>query len=468
MPRLLSRRNVLGTGAAGIAALAGSSSARAQTPLYLPQIASPSLENVVNYPASLDAAYLFLQRMMDAYAQGATLRLSQSYSDQQGLNSTAFTYDNAVAIHAFLLRGFPEDLQRATVLGNSLVYAQNTDSINDGRLRQAYFVNAPDAHGAYVLPAGAPFYFFGSSTGDLAWAGMALSQLYRRTGTATHLAAAVKLGNWIYNNTFDTRGAGGYNGGVDAGNARITYKSTEHNIDTYALFTMLAALTGNAVWTTRAAHVLPFLAAMWNAPGGFFWTGTGNDGVTINTSNIPEDVQTWSYLALQNKTYAVSLDWVKTNLATTDTPLTINSKLTGVIRISGETFASASLQALTPSASYDQPPDPNAVWLEGTAHTAAALLARHLPSTDDIAGFTGDINTAFALLSNILLAQLKLGLNQTVGGTPIVPGQGIVASSSVCNTGFGSSYYPNLHIGATGWYVLAGLLGDPFKLGYRL
>ena len=38
--------------------------------------------------------------MMDAYATGTTVRLIQSYADQSGLESTAFTYDNAVSIHA--------------------------------------------------------------------------------------------------------------------------------------------------------------------------------------------------------------------------------------------------------------------------------------------------------------------------------------------------------------------------------
>src|SRR5262245_60900341 len=49
--------------------------------------------------ASFQHAYSFLGAMMDAYAQGSTLRLVQSYTDQQGLSSTAFTYDNAQAIN---------------------------------------------------------------------------------------------------------------------------------------------------------------------------------------------------------------------------------------------------------------------------------------------------------------------------------------------------------------------------------
>lgn len=468
----ISRRSLLHTGlgaaaTAGVLSLSDPVIARADSGWYPPQLASLLDSRFGPFTASYDKAYSFLDTMMDAYAQGSTLRLIQSYSDQEGLESSAFTYDNAVSIHAFLVRGLAEDITRAEVIGNTFLYAQKNDSYHDGRLRQAYFVNTADANGAYVQLALAPFYFTGSSTGDMAWTGMALAQLYRRTKNSNYLNGAVSLGNWIVNMAYNTGGAGGYTGGVDANNNPITYKSTEHNIDTYAFFTMLATLTGNSVWATRAQHVLPFLAAMWNSSGNFFWTGTGNDGVTINTSNIPEDVQTWSYLALLNSSYAASIDWAKTNLATIDTPQTINSKLTGSLRIAGLTYASLSLRSLTPSSQYDQVPDPNAVWLEGTAHAAAALLARHLPPNEDSPTFYGDIATALFLLDNIRLAQSKLAPGQTVGGTAITSGEGVVASSSVCNTGFGSSYYPNLHIGATGWYLIAGQAADPFQLGYR-
>jgi hypothetical protein len=55
--------------------------------------------------------------MMDAYAQGQTARLSQSYVDQQGLQSTGFVYDNSLVILAHLLRGRQDDIFRAEILG---------------------------------------------------------------------------------------------------------------------------------------------------------------------------------------------------------------------------------------------------------------------------------------------------------------------------------------------------------------
>jgi hypothetical protein len=423
------------------------------------------------FAAAFDNAYSFLNTMMDAYAQGQTVRLSQSYTDQQGLESTGFVYDNSLVLLAHLLRERRDDISRAVLLGEALLHAQQTDSIGDGRVRQAYFVDHPDANGVFLRPALFPFFFLGSAVGDMAWTGMGLAQLFDRTRESRFLEGAIRLGHWIINNTFDTRGAGGFNFGVDSGNNRLLFKSTEHNIDCIALFNMLAALTGDGAWLGQAEHARVFVNAMFHADGGFFFTGTAPDGVSVNPviseNNIPEDVQTWSFLATGDDTQAVSIDWAKTNLATTDTPQTIHSRLTGNHHVSGVSFASQSMRALAPSDPFSAPPDPNAVWLEGTGHLAAALLARDLHAAQDLPGFRGDINTARQLLDDIRVAQQTLGGGQTVAGRAIPDGEGVVAASSVLNTGFGFSFNPNRHIAATSWFVIAGQRGNPFKLGLR-
>lgn len=384
----------------------------------------------------------------------------------------AFTYDNAVAIQAYLARGAGGDLARAEVIGNGLIEAQATNfPFNDGRFAQAYYVNVADQNGAYITPAAFPFYFYGSAVGDQAWAGMALAQLYRRTGGMSYLVAALKVANWIVNNTFSPTGGYSFGTNINSSNQSVPSpngKSTEHNIDTYAFFTMLAKLTNNgnassgACWASLAQHALVFVESMFNAAGGFFYTGTNSDGVTPATYPVPEDVQTWSYLALLSKSYGVSLDWVKTNLVTIDTPSSPNSALKGLgnIRIQGETFDTASLAANAAGGA-----DPEAVWLEGTAHTATALLWRGLPPEDDSPLYHGDFHTARVLLENIQLAQAKLGAGQQVNQTPIPAGLGVVAATGTLDTGFGYDYFPNLHIGATGWYALALQAANPFQLG---
>ena len=424
--------------------------------------------------AGVAKTYAFLHTMMDAYAQAQTLRLIQSYSDQMQLLSTSFVYDNAVVINALLERGDSENLRRALLLGETLLYAQQHDSIGDGRVRQAYFVDQPDTNGAFLRPALVPFFFIGSATGDMSWVAMALAQLFARSGEPRFLNGAVRLGQWLVKNTFSTTGAGGFTAGVDANNNPLTYKSTEHNIDAVALFTMLAQLTGDSSWSVQAQHARSFVQAMFNAPSDFFWTGTLLDGATINTNPIPEDVNTWSFLALQDPQFAGSMDWAKTNLAVTDTPQSFNNSVAGnKVRISGVTYTNFAQHPpivandFAPSDPFSTPPNPNSVWLEGTAHVAAALRARNLPAELDLPGFSGDRNTAAFLLLNILGAQATQGAGQTCAGQTIPPATGVVAASSELNTGFGFSYKPFLHIGATGWFAIAGQARNPFQIRGR-
>lgn len=434
--------------------------------------------DVSAFPAALDRAFTFANLMMDAYATGTTVRLAQSYSDG-GLGATAFTYDNAVLIHAYLGNLDPDNLPRAVVLGNGLLYAQAKNfPFADGRFAQAYYVNkaAGDGSGAFVTPAAAPFYFYGSAVGDQAWAGMALAQLYARTQDTRYLQGALKVANWIVTNAYSTLGAGGYSFGttINQFNQSVPStngKSTEHNIDTYAFFTMLATLTNDGLsssgrsWTQLARHALVFLRSMFNASGPYFWTGTLGDQVTLNTQPIPEDTQTWSYMALLGSGIGLpgqkkTIDWALNNLETTDTASAPHSSITGTQRFHGLVFSTASLA----TTAYD----PNAVWLEGTAHAAAALATRVLRGGEGFPKLIADITRATHLLQDCVHAQQLLGVGQTVGGKAIPAGLGLVAATSVLDTGFGYTYGPSLHTGATGWFLIAGFAGNPFQLGYRV
>jgi len=227
---------------------------------------------------------------------------------------------------------------------------------------------------------------------------------------------------------------------------------------------MLAQLTGNSSWLNGAQHAKDFVIAMFDAPSGHFWTGT-SDPTHIFYNNSPEDVQTWSYLAFKDPAYAISIDWVKTNLATTDTTFAFNNGW-GVfgslrLRVNGMTFAS--LSKLGPVLG-DNSVDADAVWNEGTGHLIAALYQRKLPPGQDILSFHGDMNLAQQLIESMQVAQTTLGAGQTVNGQSITPGTGLTASTSPLNTGFGFNYFPFLHIGATSWYVMGALANNPMRL----
>jgi hypothetical protein len=465
----LSRRRVMQMGlraaaAAGLVSTGSLAVAEAADVRPISPSSNPA-GNSKSLTSSISNAYLFLDQMMDAYAQGSTVRLCQSYCDQIAggtFFSTAFIYDNALLALAYLARGQAGDIARAKVIGDAILYAQHIDPAGDGRFRQAYFAGVADSSGVYVTP-GLSF-FQGSAVGDVAWPGIALAMLYARTGVKAYLDGALRAANFIETTTRDDVNVPP--GGYYFGNGQ-TNKSTEHNIDVYALYTMLAALSGNSFWLNGAQHAKAFVQAMFDSPSGHFWTGT-SDATHIFFNNSPEDCQTWSYLAFRDPNYSVSIDWVKTNLATTDTSFAFNNGWANntalKLRVSGMTFASLSKLGTVLG---DGSVDADAVWLEGTGHLIAALLFRRLPANQDIPSFHGDLDLANFLLENAQVAQNSLGAGQTVNGQPLVVGQGLTASTSILNTGFGFNYFPYLHIGATAWYLMGALGNNPMRLPSR-
>jgi hypothetical protein len=214
------------------------------------------------------------------------------------------------------------------------------------------------------------------------------------------------------------------------------------------------------VWRDRSDHAWAFVESVWNDADGFFWTGSEADGATINKlgTQLPLDPQTWSWLVRRQRAYAPALDWAATNLATTDTPQRLNSALQGNQKVTGVAFASGSLQADT-SAQIDQynpKPDSGAVWFEGSAQLALALAIRN---------GKGDKAAAQDLLQASIWAQDELGDGQLYNGKRIEGG--VVAASSPLQTGFGFGYYPNLHVGATSWFVFAETRTNPYRLRGR-
>ncbi|MEU6375657.1 Tat pathway signal sequence domain protein [Streptomyces sp. NPDC046909] len=445
------RRTLIGTGlGAAVLLAAGSGTARAadRAPASGPRRASG-----------------FLAAAMDAYPDHGTIRLAQSYTDQAGLFSTAFTYDNALAILALLACGTAEGRSRATALGDALLFAQANDPDHtDGRLRQAYNVGPYTFYDGTLQPDGFvradgkanigwQFGFTGTAVGDMAWAGIALAALARRTGERRFLAGAVRIGEWIDRTGRTDEPLGGFKFGVNGANEKLPFTSTEHNTDLVGLFGQLARLTGETVWRERRVVAGEFVRRMWEPDGGFFYTGT-NDGVTVNRSPIPEDTQTWTHLALSSPTYERSLDWCATELAVLDTPDRPNSTIPAGQSYEGVTFSSASLLANegAPIADGQPKPDRNGVWFEGTAHLALALRHR---------GASGDEKRARRLIASIERAQDLLGADQTLGGEAAPARSGVVSASSPLDTGFGFGYYPYRHTGATAWYLLAAARSNP-------
>lgn len=256
---------------------------------------------------SVSKAYAFLAAKFDEFGSGSALRVPRSYTGGFFQTPTwdfvsSFAYDDALVILAWIAAG---DLRRATILGDTLLYAQEHDPIGDGRTRASY---QPDSF--FVLNGQLDIGSPAAYTGNQAWVGMAFAQLYARTGKRRFLEGALREANWIESFTKDTeRAPYGYTGGRTADDQPNTFKATEHNIDVGAFFTMLARLTGKSVWRSRAQLAFGFVEAMQDAAGGYVWTGTDPDGVTTNRNPIPLDTQTWAFLATLDRRYSRSVNW---------------------------------------------------------------------------------------------------------------------------------------------------------------
>lgn len=355
-----------------------------------------------------------------------------------------------MALLAFLSTPTPENLKRARLLADALVYSVGHDRFfNDGPIRNAY--NSGDL----ILPNGwqpngrnhtvgipghtkengeweEDNYSVGTHTGNVAWAMLALLGYYEPSPEtpeqkAIYLETAKQMGEWIEANCRDIRGDGGYTGGYEGweqsnsnptGQTRLMWKSTEHNLDVYVSFMRLFYLIHDEIWQERAQHAKRFIDSMWNDSEGCYYAGTLEDGVTINDSVKPIDVNTWGYLAM----------------AEINDPAQMNRALDWVLNhsvVEQEGFKG-----------IDFNDDCDGIWWEGTAQLALALkLARRISEAE------------------LYIQNMKKWQAEANNGN----GKGIVASSKDhLSTGLNWSYYPKLHVGATAWFVMAPQEFNPF------
>lgn len=192
---------------------------------------------------SVALAYEFLDARVDQFCDGAGHCLPRSY--EGGFFTTpswdftpSFVYDDALVIIAYTARGLPDDLVRARAIGDTLLFVQNNDPIGDGRTRASY-----EPHG--IRQGRVEITGPGSFTGNQAWVGLALTRLAHATGDQRYLDGALRVGQWIQDNTADmVRAPYGYTGGQLEDGTSLSWKSTEHNSDVSGFFTQLAQLTG--------------------------------------------------------------------------------------------------------------------------------------------------------------------------------------------------------------------------------
>ena len=241
------------------------------------------------------------------------------------LYNSAYTYDNALAAMAFISEGRTSDAEE---LLDAFVYVVDHDRYQPGRIRKAYaadtvyYYNDGDS---VKLPGWWDYSAslwredptqVGSNVGDTSYAALALLQYDRVYNTDKYLPTAKKLMDWVIN---DCKKSGdgfiaGYEGWPENGGAKtLNYKVLEHNLDAFSSFSRLYEVTGEEKYKSAADSALRFIKSMYNSEKGYFFTGTLDDGVTVNKSVLPLDAQVWNAMALKEEfePYTAALDTVR-------------------------------------------------------------------------------------------------------------------------------------------------------------
>jgi hypothetical protein len=369
-----------------------------------------------------------LQQAVAARVRGSEAIFIRSYEPganeavlPMGLVTSAFVYDNALALIALVACG---DVSDARPIGNALVSATLRDrSFGDGRIRNAYRAGAV-GEGAPLLPGwwdernklwAEDAAQDGTSTGNVAWAALALLTLHQATQDPKYLTGARRLIDWVLANTAcGTEGfCGGFHG-YDPQQVRLTWMSSEHNVDVAAAASWLFRLTREPAYDEAAKRARGLLDRTFR--GDHFLLGTKPDGSLADAGLLALDVQLWPWMAAADAPAA----WRK-----------------------GLGFAQAHLSV---DGGFDFNGDRDGVWVEGTAQAALAyrIDGNRAAGAQLLAGLTAD-RTPSGLLNATRGPRLTTGLSiDPTGSTPDF------------------FYYKRPHLGATAWAVLAETGWNPF------
>jgi hypothetical protein len=381
---------------------------------------------------AVQMAYEHISSKMDKYFKGTEKRLIESYSYPYppglagNLEAVAFTYDNALAVSAYLARPTQNNLLRAKRVCQSLMHAQEPD----GRLRDAYY--ASDNFDITPEPAAATG-FDSVSTGNIAFFINALMHYYKNSGdTDTEflvdiIGSAVKAGDFIHNNFYHSHATlGGYYHGHNTDSTLNTSKSTEHNIAVYVAFSHLYDVTEDSKWLTRANIAKNFVNNVaWQQGHKRYICGLNANG-GLNENTLVSDTNLLAVIAMGSL-----------------------AKNNDAIIYTVNTFSASDTQRGLEGIDFgynvhDSGTEPDGIWFEGTAQLAAAYK---------IAGYYGYTDNSDRYLESIKRAQHN-ALNANYKGIT-------AASKDYLTTGLGWYYFASPHIASTAWFAAA-------KLGYNM
>jgi hypothetical protein len=365
-----------------------------------------------------DASQPFILRSFEPANGGSALH--------PALENTGFTYDNAVAMIALVGCNRIVEARR---IADALVMAVETDRhYHDGRLRNAYRSGPVEGGKDGMLLPGywnaaanswtEDGYQVGSATGSTAWGALALLMVHSRTQQQIYLDTAAKIMNWIHRETADPKNSGYFGGvyGHEPTPQPATWKSTEHNLDVYAVNRWLATVDPSGDWENRSEPALRFLQDMWDEEEGRFHIGSVENSNAPNRSASGLDAELWPLIGVPtfiDKRAAV-MAWTEKNHGL--------------------------------SGGFDFNDDRDGIWLEGTAQAALVYRESGQPDKadalfDTIAAQMNGDKLIYATIDEEVTTGLQVGPDSSPGDF---------------------KYFRLPHIGATGWAALAALKLNPF------
>ncbi len=379
-------------------------------------------------PASERAHYCApLADAVTSQAAGAKAVFVRSYEHGEdesrlpaALASTAFVYDNALAVIALVACG---DVTSATKIGSALSLAVRKDrSFPDGRVRNAYRAG-PVGEGAPALPGwwdderkiwAEDAAQDGTSTGNVAWAALALLTLHQATSQESFLADAKRLIDWVIANVSTGSGFRGGFHGYDPQQVRLSWISTEHNVDVYAAAAWLFRLTGERKYADAASQARLFLERAFDVD--HFLLGTKPDGSLADSGMLALDVQLWPWMAIPDAPaqWRSALNFAATHLAVKD--------------------------------GFDFNGDRDGLWVEGTAQASLAYR------------IAGDPHRSAQLLMTLESNRTPSGFLNATREARVSTGLSIDPTKTEADF----FYFRRPHLGATAWATLAALAWNPF------
>lgn len=385
-------------------------------------------------------------------AEKAPVMLRSYDTENIYIRNVAFSYDNALAAMAFLSEGKKEE---AKEILDAFVYAVENDraglseegaepdadvsgagrAANPKRVRNAYASGDISSWPGWDSGARLPGWYdnddgqwyedryqVGGNVGNTSYVALALTQYYHAYGEEKYLDTACSLMDWVIDRCSDegvgfTGGFDGWEEGDPPTVYPFTYKSIEHNIDAYAVFSALYDATEEERYKEAAESAKKLIESMYDREKGLFMTGTLEDGITPNTSVVVLDAQVWCAMALGDdfKPYQDALKVVET-MKTEEGgyPFCLENKNGGW-------------------------------WAEGTSYTA--LMYRGL-------GDSRKYSEAMDALSNI---QLDSGLFPAATNDHLSTGMDLFDGSPW-------EYSTDPHIAPTAWFIMAANGYNPYVM----